>query len=74
LQLLLKKQKMKSNVMPAIVQIGTEQLRELMTEVKETLAMDYQPKVAVIKQRSFGVTDLWNCRKNMRTAKSLRRF
>ncbi len=73
LQLLKKNNRMNSNVMPAIVQIDRENLRQLVTEVKETLATDYRPE-NVLKHKSFGLTDLWKCRKSMRTATSLRRF
>ena len=65
---------MKSNVMPSIIKIDREGLEELMTEVKETLATDYKPMEVVVKQKSFGITDLWNCRKKMRTAKSFSRL
>ncbi len=65
---------MKSNVMPSIVIIEPNELNELMTTVKETLAMEYLPNGKATKQRGFGVIDLWNCRKNMRTARTLRRL
>ncbi|MEO6330880.1 MAG: hypothetical protein ABIO55_18235 [Ginsengibacter sp.] len=64
---------MNSNVMPSIVQIEKENLRNLVTEVKETVAtnINHQPKI--VKQKKFGIVDLWNCRNTMRTATSLRR-
>ena len=65
---------MNSNVMPSIVQIERENLRQLVKEVKETLATDYTVNTVTSKQRSFGVADLWNCHKRRRTATSLRRF
>ena len=63
-----------SNVMPSIVQIERESLRQLVTEVKETLATDLNVNSAVEKQKSFGVVDLWNLHKKRRTATSMRRY
>jgi hypothetical protein len=58
---------MKSDVMPSIVQMEPEVLMNLVKEVKETVATD----VAVTKKQksSFGVNDLWNIRRNTRTAR-----
>ena len=64
---------MKSNVMPSIVQIEKEKLRNLVTEVKETVATDINLKSNKIKDKKFGIADLWNCQNMMRTAASLRR-
>jgi hypothetical protein len=59
---------MKSDVMPSIVQIEAEILKGLVTEVKETLAtQNTKPKKP---PRSFGIVDLWNIRRNARTAGS----
>ncbi len=63
---------MKSNVMPSIIRIEREELNVLMTEVKETVAIEYQQSAVVVKRKSFGITDLWNCRRHIRTASSLR--
>lgn len=65
---------MNSNVMPSIVQIEKESLRKLVEEVKETLATDINIDAVNSKQRTFGVVDLWNRRRNMRTATSLRKY
>ncbi len=64
---------MNSKVMPSIVQIEEESLKQLVTEVKETLAtnISFQPKVA--KQKKFGIADLWNCHRTIRTAVSMRK-
>lgn len=64
---------MNSNVMPSIVQIEEESLRQLVTEVKETIAtnISFDPKAA--KQKKFGIADLWNCQRNIRTAVSMRK-
>jgi hypothetical protein len=58
---------MKNDVMPSIVQMEKQVLKNLMKEVKETLATDVvMPK----KVKSFGVADLWNIRRNARPAVS----
>jgi hypothetical protein len=64
---------MKSNVMPSIVQIEKEKLRNLVTEVKETVATDVNLQSHPVKNRKFGIADLWNVQNMMRTAASLRR-
>jgi len=59
---------MKSDVMPSIVQIEAEILKDMKSEVKETLATDIKkPKKT---ERSFGIVDIWNIRRNARTAGS----
>ena len=63
-----------SNVMPSIVQIDRENLRQLVTEVKETLATNLNIDRQVEKQKSFGVVDLWNLHKKRRTAASQRKY
>ena len=64
---------MTSNLMPSLIQIEKEKLKNLLTEVKETLATDITltPQKKTIK---FGIVDLWNCQKNIRTARSMRRY
>jgi hypothetical protein len=57
---------MKHDVMPSIVQMEKEVLKNLTKEVKETLATDVVlPKAT---KPSFGVADLWNIRRNARSA------
>ncbi|MES2328948.1 MAG: hypothetical protein V4539_05045 [Bacteroidota bacterium] len=64
---------MKSNVMPSIVQIEANQLKQLVSEVKETVATGLvQVSKAKRKTASFGVVDLWNIRRGARTAASRR--
>ncbi|MDB5209223.1 MAG: hypothetical protein JWQ30_50 [Sediminibacterium sp.] len=64
---------MKSNVMPSIVQIEVNQLKQLVSEVKETVATGLiQVNKAKRKTASFGVVDLWNVRRGARTAASRR--
>ncbi len=65
---------MNTNVMPSIVQIEGEELRQLVQEVKETLATNVNLGATYNKQRKFGLVDLWNCHNKRRTAASLRRI
>ena len=59
---------MKSDVMPSIIKMEPEVLRNLVKEVKETVAMNIQlPQAA---KSSFGIVDLWNIRRNSRSAMS----
>lgn len=61
---------MNSDVMPSIVKMGAEELQELMTEVKETVATGIQlPKAN--KQKSFAAVDMWNIRKNARLSSDM---
>lgn len=59
---------MVSDLMQSIVQIEAEILNDLVTEVKETLATDI--KKTKKPERSFGIVDLWNIRRNAKTAGS----
>ena len=63
---------MKSDVMPSIVRMEAEVLRQLVTEVRETVAMDYD-MAQVTKTSSFGVVDLWNIQRKMKSARRLSR-
>jgi len=64
---------MKSNVMPSIVQIEVNQLKHLVSEVKETVATGIvQVNKTKTKATSFGVVDLWNVRRGGRTMASRR--
>lgn len=58
---------MTSNVMPTIVQIEANELKALVKEVKETVAADVIRKPAA-QRKSFGVVDLWNIHRKMKTA------
>jgi len=62
---------MNSNVKTSIVKIEKENLRKLVEEVKETLATDI---ITGTKQKSFGIVDLWNRQKSIRTADSMRKY
>lgn len=64
---------MTSKVMPSIVQLEEESLKELVTEVKETLATNINLQPSSAKNKKFSIVDMWNCQRNMRTAISMRR-
>lgn len=59
---------MKIDASPSIVQMEPEVLNNLVREVKETLATDIH--LPEVKQPVFTLADLWNIRKNARTANS----
>jgi hypothetical protein len=62
---------MKNDVMPSIVQMGPDELRTLLMEVKETVATGIEMPEA---PKKFGIADLWNIRRNVSSASgSLRR-
>jgi hypothetical protein len=63
---------MNSDVMPSIVQMGAEELQELMTEVKETVASGIQMPEAN-KQKPFGAVDMWNIQRKARSASDMLR-
>jgi len=57
---------MKSDVMHSRVQMDQTLLKQLVTEVRETVATDVEYKTK--SKRSFGVVSLWNIRRNSRYA------
>lgn len=59
---------MKTDVMPSKVQMEYGLLKNLLTEVKETLATDV--KMPQPAPRRFGTSDLWNIRRNRKSAAS----
>lgn len=61
---------MKSNVMPSIVQLEAEELKELVREVKETVAVDVINTKKVIVNAPFGAIDLWKLRRTVKTARA----
>lgn len=61
---------MKSNVMPSIVQLEAEELKELVREVKETVAVDVINTKKVIASAPFGAIDLWKLRRTVKTARA----
>ena len=59
---------MKNDLMPSIVQMEPEVLNNLVREVKETLATNF--KLPEVKHRLFTIADMWNIRRNAKTASS----
>lgn len=63
---------MKNDVMPSVVQMEPELLKRLVTEVKETVAIDVQTPKA--KRNALKVVDVWNIQRSMRSASSMRKW
>lgn len=61
---------MKSDVMGIGAPINKKDLKELLKETKETLAVDAKTDG---NNRSFSVVDLWNVQKRQRTTASMMR-
>ncbi len=59
---------MKIDARQSIVQIEPEILQNLVKEVKETLAVDMSREKA--QSRAFTSADLWNIRRNTRSAQA----
>lgn len=59
---------MKIDLRPSIVQMEPDVLNKLVREVKETLATNLN--LPEVKQRSFTIADMWNIRRNARSARS----
>jgi len=62
---------MKVDERSSVIQMKGETFRQLVTEVKETIAIVDFPEPA---RRSFGLIDMWNIRRNARSASSLVRL
>ncbi len=61
---------MKLDVNPSFVKVEKESLDQLVTEVKETIAVvDLHKK----GKGSFGLIDIWNIRKNGKSASGMMR-
>jgi hypothetical protein len=58
---------MKGNVNLSVIQMEDETFMQLVAEVKETVAIVDLPQP---QKRSFGLVDLWNIRRNARSASS----
>jgi hypothetical protein len=61
---------MKNETMGMLNPINKNDLQELLTETKETLATDLK---VMDNQPSFGAVDLWNAQKRQRTSMTMRR-
>lgn len=55
---------MKGQVMPSLVQMGKDELQQLVTEVKETVATDAK----IVAPKKFGAIDMWNRRRRSKLA------
>ncbi|MES1221298.1 MAG: hypothetical protein ABUT20_37705 [Bacteroidota bacterium] len=64
---------MKNDVMPSIVQMEAEELQKLTAVVKETIAGNFKLVKQKPSSRSFGTVDLWNIRRNARSASGMMR-
>ncbi len=65
---------MKSNVMPSIVKIEAKELKKLVSEVRETVATNLTNVNPIKKStKRFGIVDLWNIRRGMKTMHLLSR-
>lgn len=56
---------------PSVIQMDEEALKQLVTEVKETVAIDFKPTKT--KRPSFTTFDMWNIRRNAKSASSMLR-
>jgi hypothetical protein len=59
---------MKSDVMQSIVRMEPNVLRQLVRQVKETVATDVD--LGKTNKNAFSIVNLWNIRRNRRTAGS----
>jgi hypothetical protein len=57
---------MKTDVMPSIVKIEAEVLKNLVKEVKETVATGVNMPAA--SERKFSAVDMWNIQRNAKYA------
>jgi len=54
---------------PVLMEINEETLRELVTEVKETIATNVEPTKSMV--RSFSLVDMWNIRRKTKSASKM---
>ena len=59
---------MKREMTPSVIQMEEEEFKQLVAEVKETVAIVDLPQPT---KRSFGLVDLWNIRRNGKSAASM---
>ena len=60
---------MKTDVMPSFVQMDKEELKKLVTEVKETVAtVIHLPEE---RKNSFGSADMWNILRKAKSANDI---
>ena len=61
---------MKNETMGVGTPLSKKDLKELLHETKETLAVDVKNESSI---RTFGALDLWNLQKRQKTSASMRR-
>lgn len=54
---------MNSNITSTVINLGADELRNLTTEIKETVASEHFVK----NDKSFSVADLWNIQRGRKT-------
>ena len=59
---------MKREMTPSVIQMEEEEFKQLVAEVRETVAIVDLPQPT---KRSFGIVDLWNIRRNGKSATSM---
>jgi hypothetical protein len=65
---------MKNDVMPSIVQMEAGELHQLTAEVRETIATNIKFQKEKPISRAFGlVVDVWNIRRNAKSASGMMR-
>ncbi|MBK5270827.1 MAG: hypothetical protein JJE22_07420 [Bacteroidia bacterium] len=60
--------------MSSVVQMEAGDLQQLTTVVKETIDSNFELPKEKRNNRTFGIVDLWNIRRNTRYAGSMRRL
>ncbi|MBK5270417.1 MAG: hypothetical protein JJE22_05315 [Bacteroidia bacterium] len=63
---------MKNDVMSSVVQMEAGDLQQLTTVVKETVDSNFELPKEKRNNRTFGIVDLWNIRRNTRYAGSMK--
>jgi hypothetical protein len=61
---------MKNDVMPSIVRMDADELKTLLTQVKETVATEFE---MAEQAKKFSTADMWNIRKNAKSASAMLR-
>jgi len=64
---------MKNDVMTSIVQMEAGELHQLTSVVNETIDSNFKLPKERQNSRSFGIADLWNIRRNAKSASGMMR-
>jgi tRNA isopentenyl-2-thiomethyl-A-37 hydroxylase MiaE len=59
---------MKKDLIIEFVELQKEELKQLCSIVKETLATNITLPAVKASRKSYGINDLWSLRRNMKTA------